>query len=78
MESAVILTYRVLPRKPNFFGRLAVFNTTQSGRFLGVSRSVQTGYRLDVLVSGYQSIDMHCMVMAVKFVGGLSISGFVK
>jgi hypothetical protein len=27
-----------------------------------------------VLVSGYQSIDLHCIVLPVKFDGGLSIS----
>jgi hypothetical protein len=32
-----------------------------------------TAYRIKVLVSGYQSIDMHCIVLLVKFVDGLSI-----
>jgi hypothetical protein len=31
-------------------------------------------YSIKVLVSGYQSIDMHCIVSPVKFDGGLSIS----
>jgi hypothetical protein len=31
-------------------------------------------YNITLLVSGYQSIDMHCIVLPVKFDGGLSIS----
>jgi hypothetical protein len=31
-------------------------------------------YSINVYVSGYQSIDMHCIVLPVKFDGELSIS----
>jgi hypothetical protein len=31
-------------------------------------------YDIKVLVSGYQLVDMHCIVVPVKFDGGLSIS----
>jgi hypothetical protein len=31
-------------------------------------------YKIKMLVSGYQSIDMLCIVLSVKFYGGLSIS----
>jgi hypothetical protein len=40
IDSKVLFIYRLIPRKPNFFGRLAIFYTTPIGRFFGASRSV--------------------------------------
>jgi hypothetical protein len=41
--------------------------TTSVGRFLRAPRSVTAAFHIKVLVSGYQSIDLHCIVLPVKF-----------
>jgi hypothetical protein len=40
MNLEVLFIYRLIPRKPNFLGWLAIFDTTPIGRFWGASRSV--------------------------------------
>jgi hypothetical protein len=42
--------------------------------FWGVLRASTVAYSIKVLDFGYQSIDMHCIVLPLKFDGGLFIS----
>jgi hypothetical protein len=42
--------------------------------FLGLFGALSVEYNIKALLSGYQSIDMHCIVLPVKFDGRLSIS----
>jgi hypothetical protein len=46
----------------------------QSVAFGGLLGAFSVAYNIQMFVSGYQSIDMHCSVLPVKFDGGLSIS----
>jgi hypothetical protein len=41
---------------------------------LEASLAFTTAHNVKVFASGHQSIDMHCIVVLVKFEGGLSIS----
>jgi hypothetical protein len=41
--------------------------------FCGLLVAFTAAYNIKVLLSGYQSIDMRCIVLPVKFDGGLSI-----
>jgi hypothetical protein len=70
----VLFIYRLIPSKRDFFGWLAIFDITRISRFLGLLVASTAAYNIKVLVSGYQSIDMHCIVLPVKFDGALSIS----
>jgi hypothetical protein len=70
----VLFIYRVIPSWRDFLGLLAIFDTTPIGRFLGLLEAFTAAYNMKVLVFGYQSIYMHCIVLSVKFGGGLSIS----
>jgi hypothetical protein len=54
--------YRLIPRKPNFVGWLVDFDTTPDSRFSGPSQSVHGRIQHIMLVYGYQSIDMHCIM----------------
>jgi hypothetical protein len=40
IDSEVLFIYRLIPRKPTLFGRIAIFYTTPIVRFLRASRSV--------------------------------------
>jgi hypothetical protein len=73
-DSKVFFIYRLIPRKPDFLGWLASFDTTPIGRFWGILVAFMAAYNIKMLVSGYHSIDMHCIVLPVKFDDGLSIS----
>jgi hypothetical protein len=42
--------------------------------FWGLLGAFTAAYNINMLVSGYQSIDVHCIVLPVKYDGGLSIS----
>jgi hypothetical protein len=46
----------------------------QSVAFWGLLVVLMAAYNLNVLVPEYQSIDIQCIVLPVKFDGGLSIS----
>jgi hypothetical protein len=70
----VLLIYRLIPRQPDFDGWLAAFGTTPVSRFPGLLVAFTTAYNMKVLDSGYPSIDMHYIVLIVKFDGGLSIA----
>jgi hypothetical protein len=49
-------------------------NPLQSVAFGGLLLAFTTAYNVKMLVFGYQSIDMHCIVVRVKFDGGSSMS----
>jgi hypothetical protein len=70
----VLFIYRRIPRNLDSLGWLAIFDTTPIGRFWGLLGAFMAAYNIKMLVSGYQSIDMHCIVLSVKFYGELSIS----
>jgi hypothetical protein len=72
-DSEVLFIYRLIPRKSDFLRWLAIFDTTPISRFLGASRGIHGRIQHQMLVSGYQSIDMLCIVLFVKFDGGLSM-----
>jgi hypothetical protein len=61
-------------KKAWFPSRLAIFDTTPNSRFLGSVWAFSVAYNIKVPLSGYQSIDMHCIVLPVNFDGRLSIS----
>jgi hypothetical protein len=74
IDSDVCFIYRLLPRKPNFLGWLASLIPLQLVALWMLLGAFTVAYNLKVLVSGYPSIDMHCIVLPVKYDGGLSIS----
>jgi hypothetical protein len=60
---------------PDFLEWLAIFDTAPIGRLLGgLLVAFTAAHNLKVLVSVYQPVDMHCIVLYVKFDSGLSIS----
>jgi hypothetical protein len=69
------LIYPLISSVHGLIGYTATFNTTPISRFLGAFFFAFTdAYDMEVLVSKYQSIDMHCIALPVKFDNGLSIS----
>jgi hypothetical protein len=70
----VLPIYRLIPRKPDFLGRLAICDNFQLVAFLGLLGESTAACSIKVLLSGYQSIDMHYILLSAKFYGGLSIS----
>jgi hypothetical protein len=54
-------------------GLLLLLHSNQS-LLRGLLVGFTTAYNIKVLVSGYQSVDMHRIVLPLKFDGGLSIS----
>jgi hypothetical protein len=58
----------------DFLGWLAIFGTTPIGRFWGLLVAFTTAYNIKMLVFGYQSIDIHLIVMPVNFDDRLSMS----
>jgi hypothetical protein len=52
----------------------AALGTTPISHFGGLLVAFPVADNIKMFVSGYQSIHMHCIVMPVKFDGGLSIS----
>jgi hypothetical protein len=66
--------YRLISRKPDFLGQLAIFDITPIGRFLGLLGEFTVAHNVKVLVFEYPSIDVHCIVLPVIFNGGLFIS----
>jgi hypothetical protein len=75
MDEDVRLIYRLIPRAHGLFEYPATFDTTPISRFFGGCFFAFTdAYDMKVLVSWYQSIDMDCVALPVKFEGGLSIS----
>jgi hypothetical protein len=74
INSEVLFIYCLIPRKLDFIGWLAAFDTTPVSRFLRAHIAFTVSYNIKVLVSRYQSIDMHYIVLLVKYNGGLSIS----
>jgi hypothetical protein len=69
----VLFIYRLIPRKPDVLGGLAIFDTLQLVAFLGLLVAFTDAYDKKVVVSGYQSVDMPFIVVPVKFDGGLPI-----
>jgi hypothetical protein len=53
---------------------LLLLVTLQLVAFCGVLVAFTAAYSIKVFVSGYQSIDMHCIVSPVKFDSGLFMS----
>jgi hypothetical protein len=53
IDSKVSYSYRLIPRKLNFFGWLAVFGITSASRFRGLLVAIMAPYNIKVLVSGY-------------------------
>jgi hypothetical protein len=76
IDSEVLFIYDLIPRKFDFLERFASLGTTPISRFFGggLLGAFMAAYNIKMLVSGYQSIYMHCIVLSVKFDGGLSIS----
>jgi hypothetical protein len=74
MDLEVLFIYRLIPRKIDFPERLAAFDTTPVSRFWGLLVAFIVVYNIKVIISWYQSIDMYCIVLPVKFDDGLSIS----
>jgi hypothetical protein len=70
----VLLIYRLIPRTHGLLGCTTTFATIPINRFLGILLAFTTAHNVKVLVSGYQSIDIRCMVSPVKFEDGLSMS----
>jgi hypothetical protein len=69
----VLFIYRLIPRKLDLLERLAIFDITPISRFWGLLVMFTAAYNINVLVSVYQSIGMHCIVLSVKFDYGLFI-----
>jgi hypothetical protein len=62
IDLEVLFIYRRIPRKPDFLGWLAIFDTTPIGRFWGMLLGAfMAAYNIKMLVSGYQSIDILCI-----------------
>jgi hypothetical protein len=75
MDLDVLLNYRLIPRTYGLLGYTATFGTAPTNRFFWAFFFAFTdAYDMKVLVSRYQSIDMHCIALPVKFDDGLSIS----
>jgi hypothetical protein len=67
----VLFVYQLIPRKSGFRESIVFFDTTPISRFLRASFSVHGGIRHESARSEYQLVDMPCIVMPVKFDGGL-------
>jgi hypothetical protein len=74
VDLEVSFIYRRIPRKPDLLGWLANFDATPISRFGELLVACTAAHNVKVLVYGYQSIDMHFIVVPVKFDGGLSMS----
>jgi hypothetical protein len=74
MDSEVLFIYRLMPRRPDFLGWLSFFDPLQLVAFWGLLGELTVPYIIKVLVSGCPSINPHCILLLVKFDGGLSIS----
>jgi hypothetical protein len=72
-DSEMFFIYRLVPRMSDFLGWLTIFDTTPNSRFLWAPRSVHGRIQHKSAFSGYQSIDMHCIMLPVKFDAGLYI-----
>jgi hypothetical protein len=70
----VLLIYRLIPRTHELLGCTTTFGTTQTTVFWEILSAFTTAHIVKVIISRYQSIDMHCVEMPVKFEGGLSMS----
>jgi hypothetical protein len=70
----VLFIYHLIPGKFDFLGWFAALGTTPISRFWGLLVAFPVAYNMKMFVSGHQSIHTHCIVMPVKFDGGLSIS----
>jgi hypothetical protein len=64
---------RLISRKFDFFGWLAALGITPVSTFWGLLVVRTAAYNIKMLVSGYPSIYMLCIVLPVKFGGRLSI-----
>jgi hypothetical protein len=74
IDVETLLIYRLILRKLNFLGWLATFDTLHLVAFWGLLGAFSAAYNVKVLLSKYQSIDMHCIMLPVKYDGGLSMS----
>jgi hypothetical protein len=75
MAIDVLSIYRLIARKFGLLGWIAVFDTTPISRFWGRLLVAFTDvYDMKMHCSRYHSIDMHCIMLPVKFDDGLSIS----
>jgi hypothetical protein len=76
VDSKVLFIYRLIPRKFDFLTMFAALGATPTSSFLGASRNVPSRiqYNIEMFVSGYLPIHMHCIMIPVKFDGGMSIS----
>jgi hypothetical protein len=75
MDLGVRLIYRLISRAHDLIIYTAIFATTPISRFFGAFFFCFTdAYDMKVLVFRYQSIDMHCIALPVKFDDGLYIS----
>jgi hypothetical protein len=74
IDSEGLFINRMILRKTDSIGWLVAFDTTPIGRFWRLLGPLTVAYNIEVLVSGYQSIDMHCIMVALKFDNELSIS----
>jgi hypothetical protein len=64
----------MIPKMLDVMGYIAIFQGIQSVAILLLCIDLTDAYNIIMLVSGYQSIDMHCIVFPVKFDGEFSIS----
>jgi hypothetical protein len=74
MASEVFFYPSTVPRKPSSLGPLSIFDTTPIGGFLELLGEFTAAYNIKKLISRYQSIDMHCIVLPAKCDAGLAIS----
>jgi hypothetical protein len=74
MHLDVLLIYRLIPRTHGLLGYTTTFGATPISRFLKLFFSFTDAYDMEVFISGYQLIDMHCIALPEKFDDGLSTS----
>jgi hypothetical protein len=74
INSKVLFTYRLIPRTSGFREQTVFFGTIPVSRFLGAPYALTTAYNIKMLIFGYQSVDMHCIAISVKFDGKLFLS----
>jgi hypothetical protein len=73
INSEMLFIYRLTPRRLGFLGWIDFFDPTPISRFFGPSFSVHGLMNIKMHVYWDKSIDMHFMVLPVKFDNGLSI-----
>jgi hypothetical protein len=78
MKKGVLLIYRMMPQMLNFKDDWPTFEPSKSAAVLRLNAGFREAHYADILQSWYLPIDIHCILLHVKFEDGLSISVLKK